>query len=224
MAHESFNIWHDLDKSPTWNMAADELLLRQSALIGQAVLRFYSWNRSASSFGYFQRYSEVSLWTDLRPLIRRPTGGGLVRHDENEWTYSLTFPAGQPWWHLKAEISYKRVHNWIRRAFERCEVITELSSEVIKAGSGQCFIGAEKSDLLFRGRKIAGAAQRRNREGLLIQGSIQAKDTGIKRSNWESAMLEELEWKKWQPVEGFVEGIRILSKQKYELDKHNQRR
>ena len=224
MAHETFNIWNSLAKSPTWNMAADELLLRQSALIGQAVLRLYSWNQSASSFGYFQRYAEVSLWTDLRPLIRRPTGGGLVRHDAHEWTYSLTFPVGHPWWQLKAEISYQRVHNWIRRAFERCGVVTELCSEVIQAGSGQCFIGAEKSDLIFRGRKIAGAAQRRNREGLLIQGSIQAKDTGIERSCWESAMLEEIEWEEWQPAEAFVEGVTSLSNQKYELENHNQRR
>ena len=224
MAYETFNIWHGLAESPTWNMAADELLLRRSSLIGQAVLRLYSWNQSASSFGYFQRYADVSLWTDLRPLIRRPTGGGLVRHDEHEWTYSLTFPAGHPWWQLKAEISYQRVHNWIRRAFERCGVTTELCSEVIQAGSGQCFIGAEKSDLIFRGRKIAGAAQRRNREGLLIQGSIQAKDTGIERSCWESAMLEEIEWEEWRPAEAFAECITSLSKQKYELENHNQRR
>ena len=224
MSHETFNIWHCSDKSPTWNMAADELLLRQSNLIGQAVLRLYSWNQSASSFGYFQRYAEVSLWTELRPIIRRPTGGGVVRHDAHEWTYSLTFPSDHPWWQLKAEISYQRVHNWIRRAFDRCGVVTKLCSEVITEGPGQCFIGAEKNDLIFRGKKIAGAAQRRNRDGLLIQGSIQAKDTGIERSCWESAMLKEIEWEEWQPVEAFVKGIASLAEQKYESENHNQRR
>ena len=103
-------------------------------------------------------------------------------------------------------------------------IIKLKSGEVIQSGLGQCFIGAEKNDLIYRGRKIAGAAQRRNREGLLIQGSIQAKDTGIERSCWESAMLEEIEWKEWQPVEAFVEGIASLSEQKYELENHNQRR
>ena len=224
MSNETFNIWHGSAKSPTWNMAADEFLLRQSAIVGQAVLRLYSWNQPSSSFGYFQRYNEVSLWTDLRPLIRRPTGGGLVRHDENEWTYSLTFPSGHAWWKLKAEISYQQVHNWIRRAFERCGVMTELCSEVVHAGFGQCFIGAEKNDLLYRGKKIAGAAQRRNREGLLIQGSIQAKDTGIERISWESAMLEEINWKEWHPAETFIENITTLSQQKYELENHNLRR
>ena len=68
MSNETFNIWHGSAKSPSWNMAADEFLLRQSAIVGQAVLRLYSWNQPSSSFGYFQRYAEVSLWTDLRPL------------------------------------------------------------------------------------------------------------------------------------------------------------
>ena len=90
-------VWRGQAGAPAWNMAADELLLRDSAALGQAVLRFYSWDRPSSSFGYFQRYADVEGWTELRPLIRRPTGGGLVRHAEDEWTYSLTFPPGHSW-------------------------------------------------------------------------------------------------------------------------------
>ena len=224
MSAESFNIWRSQSKSPAWNMAADELLLRQSNMLGEPVLRLYSWSQSSSSFGYFQRYAEVSLLTDLRPLIRRPTAGGLVRHDKHEWTYSLSFPSGHPWWRLKAEISYQQVHNWIRRAFELCGVITELCLEVNLEGPGQCFVGAEKHDLIYRGGKIAGAAQRRNREGLLIQGSIQAKNTNVERKCWESAMLDDVQWQEWKPVGSFVDEITDLAKRKYESTNHNQRR
>jgi lipoyl(octanoyl) transferase len=38
------------------NMAMDEALLENSAALGQTVLRFYSWNEPAASFGYFQKY------------------------------------------------------------------------------------------------------------------------------------------------------------------------
>ncbi|GIT06000.1 MAG: hypothetical protein CM1200mP29_14110 [Verrucomicrobiota bacterium] len=60
------------------------------------------------------------------------------------------------------------------------------------------FFGAEKNDLLYCGNKIAGAAQRRNRDGPLIQGSVQAKPTGIDRKAWESAMLAKSEWIGWK--------------------------
>ena len=205
-------------------MAADELLLRHAAALGQAVLRFYSWDQPSASFGYSQRHAEVEAMTELRPLIRRPTGGGLVLHDVAEWTYSLTFPPTHPAWQLKAAESYRCVHEWVRRAFEVCGVAVELCPKKRPAGPGQCFVGAEKCDLLFDGQKIAGAAQRRNREGLLIQGSVQAKATGIDRKAWESAMLAGSEWSEWQPDEPFIDEAADLGKRKYAADTHNQKR
>jgi len=77
----------------TFNMAMDEALLEAMPRFGQPVLRFYGWSEPAATFGYFQKFAEVERLTKLRPLIRRPTGGGLVPHDA-DWTYSLVFPAG----------------------------------------------------------------------------------------------------------------------------------
>ena len=205
-------------------MAADELLLQQAAALGQAVLRFYSWDQPSASFGYFQRYADVEALTGLRPLIRRPTGGGVVLHDEAEGTYSLTFPPAHPAWQLKAEESYRCVHEWVRHAFKVCGVATELSPETRATGPGQCFVGAEKCDLLFNGQKIAGAAQRRNRDGLLIQGSLQAKPTGIDREAWEIAMLAESDWSEWQPAESFITEATALASSKYAAAAHNQKR
>ena len=127
--------------------------------------------------------------THLRPLIRRPTGGGLVPHD-CDWTYSLVFPPGHSWYALKAVESYERVHVWIRDAFQKIGVTTELSPCCKKEIPGQCFIGAEKSDVLWHGRKIAGAAQRRTKSGLLIQGSVQPPSIPLSRSDWEKAMCD----------------------------------
>ena len=112
----------------------------------------------------------------------------------------------------------------MRRAFERCGIQTELCPETRPAGPGQCFVGAEKSDLLYCGNKIAGAAQRRNRSGLLIQGSVQAKATGVERQSWETAMLAEIQCSEWQPPESFTDETKRLAKRKYESDSHNQKR
>jgi lipoate-protein ligase A len=174
---------------PAFNMALDEALLEASAYTGKPVLRFYGWTEPAATFGYFQKYTDVERVTLLRPLIRRPTGGGIVPHDV-DWTYSLTFPPNHEWHSFKAEESYRRVHDWIRSAFAKLNVITELAPSCKKSAPGECFIGHVKFDLLWKGRKIAGAAQRRNKLGLLIQGSIQPPPISLMRAGWENAMCD----------------------------------
>ena len=168
-------------------MALDEALVEALPRIGQLVLRFYGWVEPAATFGYFQKYAEVERWTRLRPLVRRPTGGGLVPH-ETDWTYSLAIPASHEWYGLAAVESYRRIHVWIQEAFASVGVETELAREEQVAGPGQCFVGCAPSDVLWRGQKIAGAAQRRRREGLLIQGSVQPPPLSLVRADWERGM------------------------------------
>ena len=172
---------------PAFNMALDETLLEAMPRLGQPVLRFYGWTEPAASFGYFQRIADVERATLLRPLVRRPTGGGIVPHDA-DWTYSLVFPTSHEWYSLRAEESYRRVHEWVQAAFWKIGVVGELADSARRAGPGQCFVGWEKSDLLWRGKKIAGAAQRRARVGLLIQGSVQPPPLSLARSDWQQAM------------------------------------
>ena len=182
------------------------------------VLRFYSWTEAAASFGYFQKYVEVEQMTLLRPLVRRPTGGGVVPHDA-DWTYSLAFPPTDAWYALKAVESYQRVHEWIQSAFLKLGITTELAPCCRKALPGQCFVGNEKFDVLWQGRKIAGAAQRRTRNGLLIQGSVQPPPTNIARSDWEQAMCEtahlsyEVSWKDFTPGVSLSQRITELARQ-----------
>ena len=215
-------------------MALDEALLENASRLGQSVLRFYGWTEPAATFGYFQKYAGVEHATRLRPLIRRPTGGGIVPHDA-DWTYSLIFPPGHEWHALRAEESYRRVHEWLRQAFAQAGVVTELAparhtSLVTHPSSKGCFIGYEKFDLLWRGQKIAGAAQRRNRLGLLIQGSVQATATPLMRAEWEQAMSEigcerwGIVWSDLDPDRTLLAGAELLSREKYSQDSYNQKR
>jgi len=186
----AWRVWRDGANAAAVNMARDEALLRFSADIGQPVIRFYSWSEPAATFGYFQRIAEIESWTTLRPLIRRPTGGGLVPHDA-DWTYSVVFPPGSVWHRLRAEESYRRLHDWICRALNDAGAAAHLSPCCAKELPGRCFAGAEKHDVIGERGKIAGAAQRRNKLGLLIQGSVQpaAAGTGVTRDAWERALL-----------------------------------
>ena len=212
------------------NMAVDEALLDGVSKIGVPVLRFYQWSGPAASFGYSQKYEEVSIWTNVRPLVRRPTGGGLVLHG-SDWTYSLMFPREHGWHRLGAAESYCRVHAWIRSAFESIGVQTELAVQPSTGLAGQCFARAEPSDLLFAGRKLAGAAQRRSRTGLLIQGSVHPEGLdGVLEEAWREALKRNV------PVAGTVDwgelmiGSEMMGKisellhDKYLSDEYHRRR
>src|SRR5207302_10155570 len=140
--------WLLLNSGPgaaDFNMAFDETLLESASQLGKPLLRFYGWTERAASFGYSQKYAEVARLTLLRPLVRRPTGGGLVPHDV-DWTYSLVFPPGHWWYACRATENYRRVHEWIRASFARLDVPTELSPCCRKEPPGQCFVGMERSE------------------------------------------------------------------------------
>jgi lipoyl(octanoyl) transferase len=212
-----------------FNMAVDEALLETAAQIGAPVLRFYGWTEPAATFGYFQKNSEVENTTSLRPLIRRPTGGGIVPHDA-DWTYSFVAPPNHEWHSLKAEESYRRIHAWIQSAFAELKIETELAPCCKKSLPGQCFVGHEKFDLLWRGKKIAGAAQRRNKFGLLIQGSVQPPPLQLARTDWEKAMLVAAQknfgigWVDFSPDENFRTRAEILTAQKFSQESFNRKR
>jgi lipoate-protein ligase A len=231
--------WHFLNSgpvAPALNMAWDEALLEAVRRLAAPVLRFYGWKERAATFGYFQRYAEVERATLLRPLIRRPTGGGIVPHDA-DWTYSLVFPPGHAWYLLKAPDSYRRVHEWIQSAFSKLNIETTLAAGRLQSAIGNrqsaipsaCFAGYEKSDLLWHGRKIAGAAQRRNQSGLLIQGSVQPP-LALERAAWQEAMREaareqfQIEWRELSPDEPLVALAGEFARQKYSQTAYNRKR
>ena len=117
-------------------------------------------------------------------------------HD-GDWTYSLIFPPNHEWAGLAATESYQRTHKLLQAAFGKIGVETELAKSCRRPKPGECFEGHELHDLLWNGKKIAGAAQRRNRYGLLIQGSVQPAGDWSKQ-DWrdflshDSPQLEDL--------------------------------
>ncbi|MFO1476744.1 MAG: hypothetical protein U1F98_08845 [Verrucomicrobiota bacterium] len=224
--------WDFLDQGEAgaaFNMALDEALLETAAGRGRPVLRFYGWSERAASFGYFQKHAEIESLTALRPLVRRPTGGGLVPHDA-DWTYSLAFPPSHDWYACRASESYERVHEWIRDAFGVMGVQAELAPCCRKTAPGQCFAGYEKFDVLWQGRKIAGAAQRRTRAGLLIQGSVQPPGGAGARAAWQMAMLEvarrdwRVEWVELPAGPALRDHAGRLERMKFGTEAYNRKR
>ena len=82
---------------------------------------------------------------------------------------------------------YERTHAAIARAISETGHPAELALEKTPNAerrttnaelTNACFANPVRADVLLNGRKIAGAAQRRTRRGLLQQGSIQNVEVG----------------------------------------------
>lgn len=211
------------------NMAWDQALHETANQTAKPVLRFYSWAEPAATFGYFQPIRTIEAITPIRPLIRRTTGGGFVPHLD-DWTYSLVIPRQHPWCQLNAESSYHQLHAWIQAAFHLLNIPTHLAPCCHEPTPGQCFVGHAKHDLLWHGRKIAGAAQRRNQNGLLIQGSLQPPPLSMARSHWESAMVRVLQANGAHPIDALTPTPQLstlalsIANSTYASDTHNRRR
>jgi lipoate-protein ligase A len=155
------------------NMALDEALL---LLARSAVLRVYRWQQPAVSFGYFGKFAAITAAWPGREIVRRTTGGGAVPHGR-DITYTLAVPSGHPLAQMSARESYRSVHALLARWLSSRGLATALAPAPLERGSGTCFESPVEADVLGAVGKLAGAAQRRTREGLLLQGSIQSVPT-----------------------------------------------
>ena len=156
------------------NMALDEVLLGSAG--DTAILRLYDWSEPTVSCGYFEPSASARCAAHGRTVVRRWTGGGIVEHGE-DLTYSLCVPRSCPFTALRSAESYRRIHAAVATALSRCGVSAEHHNfpEAAPPSAGEfnaCFERPVLHDLVAGGRKIAGGAQRRNRTGLLHQGSI----------------------------------------------------
>jgi lipoyl(octanoyl) transferase len=164
------------------NMATDFMLLQRYPEEQRLRFRHYDWHRPAFTFGYSQKIAFVRSQLpgdESVELCRRPTGGGVVDH-RADWTYALVIPRGHAAYDARAVDSYRIVHASIAGALvaigqpailkEKCEP----TGAGAPCGPGVCFQKAELYDVITpdRGDKIAGAAQKRNKHGLLFQGSV----------------------------------------------------
>jgi lipoate-protein ligase A len=158
--------WRLLDtgiRDAFYNMALDEAIAtaRSKNLVPNTV-RFFRWEPSAVSIGYFQSMEEeVDISAcDARGIgyVRRITGGGAVYHDmDGELTYSMVINE-----------SHRLISKDIQRTYETlCSGLT--------VGLNLLGIPAEFkpiNDIVVDGKKISGNAQTRRTGVVLQHGTI----------------------------------------------------
>src|SRR4051794_12343603 len=204
------------------NMAIDEALLETAVA---PTIRFYRWRSPALSFGYFGKFSDVANYAAERDLVRRWTGGGIVFHG-NDLTYSIVIPANDRVFNKSSIAIYEKIHRALADALKgvgQYAVVAEgvdpggfvIGKHAARSSSGyNCFTNPVRADVMLDGRKIAGAAQRRTRRGLLQQGSIQgfAMQTDLAQ---KFAQALSTNWGEFELNEESLERAKDLAQQKY---------
>lgn len=178
---EKLLVWHDGQaRTGPENMAIDEALYRMGSEL--PILRIYRWEEGWGSLGYFQSLAEARevLGSEVS-LVRRWTGGGVVDHRGDE-TYTVIVPPGEALFRDRRKESYCEIHGTVSLCLADQGVETFLSGDDAVTESVSCFEKPVTSDLLKdHGAKVAGAGQKRGREGILHQGSVRAE--GVRLEN-----------------------------------------
>ena len=171
------------------NMQIDLKMLNdfEQGLIS-STLRIYSWQPACITVGYAQ---DIDKLIDLNKaynlgwdVVKRPTGGGLVFHNETEITYSLVTSLDNPLLPEGLVPSYKKLSEAIVSALGKIGVIAEIQTEKSKPinksqpkNPNLCFAYPAEYEVVANGKKIVGSAQKRGKNGLLQQGSIFVQST-----------------------------------------------
>lgn len=167
----------DGPRDPFYNMAIDEAMARLRRSLSVDTVRLYAWSRTAVSLGRRQDVSRaISLEAARRlgvEVVRRPTGGAAVLHvSRGEITYSVVLGSDHSLYSLDVAESAARIAMGVAEALRSLgiEARTRGSSEEVE--SEYCYLSPAASDVLVRGVKVSGSAQRREWGALLQHGTL----------------------------------------------------
>lgn len=139
---------------------------------GRPVVRVYGWRPACVSLGYAQPDSTVDASVARAEgvdIVRRPTGGGALLHDEDEVTYCVVLArASVP---SDMGLSYRLLSSGVVAALESFG----LDASYVEGRGGTqdlCYLREEGISVAVAGRKISGGAQKRTRDAVLQHGTL----------------------------------------------------
>ncbi len=173
-------IIHTGASSAIENMALDTKYLQD--LEEDPILHLYDWKEPSFTYGYFvslEKYLHLDVVETLKvSSARRPTGGGIVFHI---WDYAFSFlmPSNHRFFSLNTLDNYRFVNeivlDLVQETFFLSEPVELIREDFPTLGmdcQNFCMAKPTQYDVVYRGMKIAGSAQRRTKKGFLHQGTI----------------------------------------------------
>lgn len=177
-------MWQLIDsgiKDASENMQIDALLLENLKPNDLPILHLYDWKSLSATYGYFIKPENFLNLEGVKKrglsLARRPTGGGIVLHT-CDLAFSVLVPSQHEGYSENTLENYhyvnKRVIEAIHALLDK-ENLTLLPKDPVALDSSSknfCMAKPTIYDVMIEGRKIAGAAQRKRKQGFLHQGTI----------------------------------------------------
>lgn len=195
----SLHLLLDQAHAGPFNMAIDQALLETAQV---PVLRVYQWTQPTVSFGYRHELKALRPSLPDWPVLRRWTGGGVVWHDMDS-TYSLIVPTCEPWSVTRPVESYRLLHGSLAECLNgNGPADCRLASADDQKDGALCFEAPALFDIVCGTGKVAGAGQRRTREGLLHQGSVKRVLDEDFWLNWANRLAAEVQVERtlFQPI------------------------
>ncbi|MBN1688235.1 MAG: hypothetical protein JW893_03970 [Candidatus Omnitrophica bacterium] len=183
-----------------FQMALDELLFRRMEKGEDSetlpIFRFFyssgPWVTLGYSFKEGLPESVTAVHKRKYPVCRRMTGGGFVLHGQ-DLIFSLVARKSDDESFKTVRDSYTKIHEAVRRGFQSFGYKIDFfdsSKEWIQGKD--CFRYPIETDLVYKGRKVAGGSQKRSAGVLLHQESIQGP-RGFDMTSCEEKMIEGFE-------------------------------
>lgn len=163
-------------------MQKDQDLLERIHLEKGPILHFYEWKDPSVTYGHFidpqKFFCLKSVSKEGLSLARRPTGGGIIFHLW-DFAFSALVPSHSPFFSQNTLENYALINLAVRDALQEFLqiqeglVLTPQDGDLLGKGCEHfCMAKPTRYDVMLQGKKVAGAAQRKTRNGFLHQGSI----------------------------------------------------
>ncbi len=163
------------------NMTKDKNLLYSLDPEGSPILHLYEWEKPSITYGHFIKIERFFDSEEVEKMgvemTKRPTGGGVVYHMA-DYAFSFLLPSTHPEFSQRPIENYAFVHSILSKVIEKFFQVEQVTmipqDQPISKEEDQffCMVRPTKYDLLYKEQKIAGAAQRKRKEGYLHQGTI----------------------------------------------------
>jgi lipoate-protein ligase A len=177
-----WNILETKAASAKANMQVDGQLLEDLGNQEKPILHLYEWEKESVTFGYFVKPGELLNLEEAEKkgidFARRPTGGGVVFH---LWdlAFSVLIPAKSSLFSMNTLDNYNLINRVVKEVVkefigfrEEIGLTREDAPYRDQKCTHFCMARPTKYDVMLQGKKIAGAAQRKTKDGFLHQGTI----------------------------------------------------